>query len=257
MLFASVPERVLEYIDTKDSDKLDALAATIMNGVLPDLTPIPSAGIPIVENMTNYSFFLERPIVSRGQENLPPEAQYGAYTSETAKLVGKALGYSPSKIDNLIQGYAGGLGKYTTELLDVALKGSGISTPPPAPALDFENMPVLRAFTIRNPIGSSSESVNTVYKKYGQISVEMNYVTKLAKSGEEDKAVEYIKKHPEVINAPLLNDTITTFSAINKKVDEIRKSKDLTPREKKVLIDKLGQAQTDLAENVLEQMKIE
>lgn len=257
MLFASVPERVLEYMDTKNSDKLDALAATIMNGVLPDLTPIPSAGIPIVENMTNYSFFLERPIVSRGQENLPPEAQYGAYTSETAKIVGKALGYSPSKIDNLVQGYAGGLGNYATELLDIALKGTGIATPPPAPASDFENMPVLRAFTIRNPVGSSSESVNTVYKKYGQISVEMNYVTKLAKGGEEQKAIDYVKKHPEVINAPLLNDTITTFSAINKKIDEIRKSKDLTPREKKDLIDRLGQAQTDLAENVLEQLKSE
>jgi len=257
MLFASVPERVLEYIDTKNSDKLDALAATIMNGVLPDLNPIPSAGIPIVENMTNYSFFLKRPIVSRGQENLPPEAQYGAYTSETAKIVGTALDYSPSKIDNLIQGYAGGLGNYATELLDTALKGTGIATPPPAPASDFENMPVLRAFTIRNPVGSSSESVNTVYKKYGQISVEMNYVTKLAKSGEEQKAIDYVKKHKEVINAPLLNDTIETFSAINKKIDEIRRSKDLTPREKKDLIDRLGQAQTDLAKNVLEQLKSE
>jgi hypothetical protein len=257
ILFASVPERVLEYMDTKNPDKLNALMETVLTGMLPDMTPIPTAGIPLVENMTNYSFFLKRPIVSQGQENLPPEAQFGAYTSETAKLIGKALGYSPAKVDNLIQGYTGGLGNYTTQAVDVILKGTGIATPVPAPAKGFEDMPVIRAFTIRPPIGSSSESVNSVYTKYGKISTEMTYVTKLAKGGEEQKAIDYIKKHPEVVNAPLLNDTISTFSAINKKIDEVRKDKSLNPREKKDLIDKLGQAQTDLAENVLEQLKSE
>lgn len=257
MLFSSVPERTMEWLDTKDPEAFDDITKAVLTGMLPDMTPIPTAGIPIIENIANYSFFLDRPIVSRGQENLPPEKQAGTYTSETAKMIGETLNYSPSKIDNLIQGYFGGLGKYAVDGMDVILKGSGVATPPASPAKGLEDMPVLRAFMIRKPIGSNSESVNRVYRQYGELSSGISYLNKAIKDGETEEAKQYIREHPEIVNAAIIKETVNTFSDINKAVSQIRQSREISPEDKKVMIEKLGQLQTDLAAKVLEQIREE
>lgn len=253
VIFGSVPERVLEYIDTKDPKVFDDLKNAIASGATPGF--IPTGLLPILENITNYSFFMGRPIVSRGQEALPAEAQAGAYTSEVAKIIGTALSYSPSKIDNLIQGYTGGLGKYTVSALDDILKGTNIVSPPPSPSKNFEDTPVLKAFMIRNPVGTSSESVNRIYDMYGKTTAELNYVKKLVKEGDTDSAKSYVKKHPEVANAALINTVVSYYSDLNKTIDMIRKSKDMTPDQKRDKINKIQELQTDMAQRVLKQIQ--
>ena len=136
---------------------------------------------------------MDRPIVSRGKENLPPEAQYNAFTSELSKIIGEKINYSPAKIDNLAQGYTGGLGKYAISIMDKVLSGTGIKTPEPKEAMWSEDFPVIKAFMIRPPIGSSSESVNKIYNESVRISGEQSYVKKLYEQGEIKKATEFAK----------------------------------------------------------------
>jgi uncharacterized protein YwgA len=116
-------------------------------------------------------------------------------------------------------------------------------------------MPVLKAFMIRKPIGTGSESVNRVYNMYGKLSQDLTYVKKLAKDGEVEKAQAYVKKNPDVINATLINATVSTFSELNKTIDEVRKSRDITPKQKKEMVEKLQTAQTEIASKVLDQIK--
>lgn len=253
ILFGSVPERIMEYMDSKDPELFNQLGSDIATGFSPGF--IPTGLIPIIENITNYSFFLDRPIVGNAQQGLPPAQQAGTYTSETAKIIGQALNYSPAKIDNMIFGYSGGLGKYAVQGIDKILTGTKIATPPTPPASSLEDQPVIKAYMIRNPIGSGSESVNRVYTLYSQTSAELTYVKKLAESGQKDKAISYIKDHPEVVNAPALSTLVTLYSQINKASTQVRNNEDLTPEQKRTKIDQLDQMQTDMAEKMLDNIK--
>lgn len=253
VLFGSAPERALEFLDQHDPKVFDDLEKTIISGFTPGF--LPTGLIPIIENITNYSFFTERPIVSRGKENLPPEAQVGTYTSETARLIGQSLNYSPSKIDNLIQGYTGGLGKYAVTALDKIITGTNISSPPPPPAKEFEDLPVIKAFMIRKPVGTASESVNRVYDMYGKATAELNYVKLLVKLNDPLRAKTYIEAHPEVIQAPALNIIINSYSDMNKAIDGIRNSRNLTPQQKREKIDAVANLQTEIAQKYLSNLE--
>jgi len=253
MLFGSIPERILEVMETKDPYMFDELKNTIIGGFAPGY--IPTGLIPIIENTTNHNFFLDRPIISRGKENLPPEQQYGPYTTEVSKLLGEALGSSPAKIDNLIHGYSAGLGKYATQGLDTILKSAGITHEPPEPAKTLDQLPIIKAFMIREPIGSGSESVNRVYDMYKKTNAQMNYVKDLVKKGEQDKAKQYLQDHPDTVQAIILSATVSSFSEMNKAVDQIRESRDLTPQEKQKRIQQIGILQTNTARKVLDSLK--
>jgi hypothetical protein len=253
MIFGSAPERLLEYIEEKDPKVFKELQQSILDGFTPGY--LPTALLPIIENITNYSFFTGRSIVSRGQENLPAEAQAGTYTSEVAKIVGEALGYSPSKVDNLVQGYTGGLGKYTTQALDEILKGTGVRNAPVAPAKTLEDTPVLKAFMIRKPVGTNSESVNRVYEMYGETSKQLNMVKKLAKEGNIEEAKKYAKEHPEVVHANLLAGVVNSYSEMNKAIDAIRRTDKLSAEEKRDKIAQIAELQTEIAQKALAKIK--
>ena len=253
ILFGSVPERLMEIMDTKDPLMFDELKKTIINGFTPGF--LPTALIPIIENITNYSFFQDRPIVSRGKEGLPPEQQSGPYTTEVSKIIGEALNYSPAKIDNMIQGYGGGIGKYATQGIDSILKGSGVVQTVPEPAKTLDQLPVIKAFMVREPIGSGSESVNRIYNMYSTTNAQMTYVKQLVNGGETEKAKQYMIDHPDTVKAIILTATIDSFSQMNKAVDAVRESKDLTPQEKQKKIQQIGILQTNTAKKVLESLK--
>lgn len=252
MLFASVPERTMEFLEEKDPKAFEDISNAVIQGFLPDLMPIPTAGMPLIENLTNYSFFLGRTVVPRGVENLPLEAQSGEYTSEVAKILGKALNYSPSKIDNFVYGYSAGLGRYTVSGIDAILEGTGITHSPTKPAKTLEETPILKAFMVRKPIGTGSESVNRVYDIYAETSKQLNYIKKLAKEGNVDEATAYAKKHPEVVQAPLVTEVISSYSEMNKAIATIRKSDKLSAQEKRDMITKIEELQTQVAQKALD-----
>jgi hypothetical protein len=89
---------------------------------------------PVLENMTNYSFFTGRDLVGYNLRMQESNMQYNDNTSEIAKWLsntlydaGEAIGLSgdmtavsPIKIDNLVRGWFGSMGRdflYTTDML--------------------------------------------------------------------------------------------------------------------------------------------
>ena len=252
-IFGSVPERVLEFMDTQNPDMFKELQDNVLSGLTPGF--MPTFMLPFMENTANYSFFSERPIVSQGREKLPPEAQYNTFTTETSKIIGERIDYSPAKIDNLIQGYTGGLGKYALSILDKVLVGTGIITEPPPPAKALEDYPVIKAFMIRPPVGSSSESVNRLYSEYNRITGESKYAKELLESGQREKALEFIKSSPYIKYAKMLDSVVGTFSEFNTAIDQIRASKTMTPEQKRAKIYELDSVKTDIASRVLRQIK--
>jgi len=218
VIFGTTTEKVLEFMDKDKEGKLelDKLAVSIIKesmpisdvgGFLPVVARIP------VELMANEKFFYGRPIVSQGKEMLEPRYQYSPFTSETAKAIGKVFNISPAKIEHLITGYGAGMARYALELNDGILGEMGVLPKKPERPTDLSDIPVVKAFTIRDPRGFGSESVQNFYDTLEGIERFSATEKKLKQEGKGEERIKYIKSHE------------VEFIATQKKLDtEFRKA---------------------------------
>jgi len=116
IFFGSAIERALDKAYGQDPEAVKKWIGYAADGFTPNF--IPTAAGPIIEWMTNYSFFTKKPVVGMKEQRLPDTYQFNDYTSEAAKRLGKFTGTSPEKIDNTISGYFGSAGKFFVGLLD-------------------------------------------------------------------------------------------------------------------------------------------
>ena len=230
--------------------------------------PLPTAVVPIIEWMTNYNFFMGRSIVPASREKMPPELQYARWTSEVSKKLGELLKLPPAKIDNLINGWTGGLGRYATGILDGILKGTGISPDIPEPSPTLADRPVLKAFVVRNPYGSSGEAVDSFYKTLKKYEQGEKYLKEMLKLDEKKKFETYKAKHPELLffwdwegkdhysaSARYLRRVARDLSELGKKQDLIYKNKTMSSAEKRRLIDKIDLLKTEVSRRALDLLK--
>ncbi len=253
IIFGTVPEHILTWLDKNDPEALTSAAKTLMEASAPGY--IPTSLQPIIENVANYSFFRQRPIVSEGKQALPKELQAERYTSESAKEVGKLIKQSPAKIENLFVSYTGGLGKYALDASDKLLKTLGVISPPSEPSKTLADQPFIKAFVAREPIGSGSESVNKFYNFYDEANQTKAAVKGLAEQGKEQEAVNYLKSHPAGFYTKGLNKVAQTFSDLRKKRDAVLNSRELTPEQKKRAVDALDKIMTEIARQTVELVK--
>ena len=171
-LYGSLPERLMEYLATKDPKAFRDFGETIFEsftpiGGKPEGNLLPTFGKPIIENWGNENFFLERPIVPEGKKDLKAPYQYSRYTSESAKYLGQWMNWSPAKIENLIRGYSGGTGRYglqgTDALINAIKKAQGKPVAPKRPK-ELADYPLIRAFVGRSPTGPQAQSIQDFYK---------------------------------------------------------------------------------------------
>lgn len=149
VMFGSLPERALDYAYNKNPQSLKKWLEAAKDAFLPNLAP--TAIVPIIEWMSNYSFFRGRSIVPGRLEKMPDSMQYGPNTSNMAKDIGKMFNLSPMKIDNLIRGYGAGMATQSLNAWD-AVQGDR----------PMDN-PFKKAFTV-DPL-QSPQSVQDFYDK--------------------------------------------------------------------------------------------
>jgi len=226
MLFGTIPERILESIDNDDPEAIDQLAENLLSSQSPSITP--TILEPLLENWSNYDYFLERPIIPLSKTGLPAEAQFTAYTSEIAKILGKTINYSPAKIENLFIGYFGGLGKHSINTVDSILKGTGI-VDKIDPEMQTADKAIVKAFLIRRPIGSSSESVNRFYNKYKSYESREQLLKQYYTNNEMEKYYKYKEKNPELYikydfkRKTLYSEPARFYRKVASRISELRK----------------------------------
>lgn len=161
VLFGTSFERMLQYFDDAKNNRKSVGFKGFGDRVVDSLAPsfMPTAMIPVVEAMTNYSLFRQRNIIPQSQENLPAHLQYGANTSEVAKFVGDKINVSPYIVDNTIRGYGGGLAGLGLSGIDAATGAKENNA-----SKKWYEAPGLRGFTAA-PY-QSSNSVQRVYDDY-------------------------------------------------------------------------------------------
>lgn len=239
-IFGSLPERFFEYLDTKDPQAFDKFQDSLYNSLSPIAgDPIegllPTAIKPLIENETNWSFFRGRPIVSDTKKELIPSQQFSQYDTETAKILGAIFKVSPSKIENLTQGYFGGSGRYALQggdqLIKLFNKASGKEEKPKKPT-ELSDVPLVKGFVARNPL-ESPESLQKFYDHKTKISQLSKTYDLFKKNKEKEKAAKLKMDHPEIKFVDDFEEATKDISEINKKIDKVSQSKNFTDDEKR------------------------
>lgn len=220
VMFGTTAERILQYTDQtrRGQIQLDKLATNILKESMPisDIGgTIPTAFRPFIENITNYSFFRKRPIVPHGKQKLEPYLQHSAYTSEIAKKIGKALNVSPSKMENLLIGYTGGLGRHGLKLADIAMQEVTGKKPPKTPK-QLADYPAIGAFAIRNPDGFNSESVAKFYEIAERLDTYNATVKSMQKKQSTEDLLKYNRKHFQDYISSRKENKTSLYREINK-----------------------------------------
>lgn len=124
---------------------------------LPDM--IPTALLPIIEATANHSYFTGAPVVPKYQEKLPAYLQFGNETSSFAKFVGKVISVSPRKVEHVLFGYTGNMGKGLLGVYDTIVGNQSLNT-------NLNEAPVISGFTAI-PY-KQSKTVNDFYDKFDE-----------------------------------------------------------------------------------------
>lgn len=241
VLFGSVPERALEAFFGKNPNAFKHVGKSIKDAFLPNM--IPAFMAPTIEQFANRSTFTERPIIPKYLENVLPEYQYAPYTSETAKLLGKTLARipgmdkssfaSPMVIDNYVRAWTGGLGQYAVSAADKALRATGVAPTKVDPTLTPSDMPVIKAFAVRHP-SASAQSIQDFYETYEERKKALGTVKYLMKLGDKESA----QSTSEGRNLETAERVHKALGQQMKFARDVWLNKDITPEEKRTLIDR-------------------
>jgi lytic transglycosylase, catalytic len=235
VLFGTAFERMLQYFDDAKNNRKSVGFKGFGDRVIDSLAPsfMPTAMIPVVEAMTNYSLFRQRNIIPQSQENLPARLQYGANTSEVAKFVGDKINVSPYIVDNTIRGYGGGLAGLGLSAVD-AVSGAKENNA----SKKWYEAPGLRGFTVA-PY-QSSDSVQRVYDDYKEQEKLHNEFKLTGQRPEGYDAKEFAK----------LKNASDSLKNLNKASKAIINNDRMSGEQKREQLDKINMRKANIARSV-------
>ena len=235
VLFGTSFERMLQYFDDAKNNRKGVGFKGFGDRVMDSLAPsfMPTAMIPVVEAMTNYSLFRQRNIIPQSQENLPAHLQYGANTSEVAKFVGDKINVSPYIVDNTIRGYGGGLAGLGLSGID-AVSGAKENNA----SKKWYEAPGLRGFTAA-PY-QSSNSVQRVYDDYKEQEKLHNEFKLTGQRPEGYDAKEFAK----------LKNASDSLKGLNKASKAIINNERMSGEQKREQLDKINMRKANIARSV-------
>ena len=246
VVFKVIPERLARMMEG-DDEAFRGFGETVR-----DTIPVPttvhqalsfiSLLAPIAEVTANRTY-TGAPVVPMYQQNELPEDQFGPYTSEVAKLIARGAGRvgldetiigSPRKIDHLISGYTGSLGRYATQGIDAVLDAIGAVERIPRPASGLEDAPGTKAF-IGRPFGGTTASIERFYDRIDELTEQKKRAQKRG---------EYFEGEGELRRLEMLKRNI---SDITKQIRSITSDPNLSPEEKRDQIRRLEVVRNNLA----------
>ena len=251
-LYKVIPERIVEYYrrsgTPEEQSAMDALGGIVKAAMSAYGSPtaVPSAIRPILENMTNYSFFLQRELESASMQAKEPGQRFTSSTSELAKAIGDATNVSPIKLDNLFKGIFGMAGSTALLATDAILN-------PTRPDRPLYQMPFTNIF-LYDTIGGRAKT--EFYDLRERTAMATSTFNDMMKTNPE-KAGKYFEDHANLIAvAPMVNSSLQELNNLRRMRTMIEQGSDemmgLKGDERRKLIDELRQAENDSVQYVRE-----
>ena len=245
-IFKSIPERVVQYMKRSGTDEEQAITAALGSTVKAAFsaysspTAVPSFIRPVLENMTNYSFFLQRELESASMQRREPGFRSTSATSELAKALGETTNVSPIKIDNFLRGTFGMAGSTTLLMTDALLN-------PSRPDRPLYQMPFTSIFLYDTVGGRDKAEFYQLREKVGQADATFKDLLKT----DPAKAEKFLEANEALISAaPLINDTLRDLSkmrALRTMVEQgTEEMLGMTSAERRELIDEIRGSENEL-----------
>ena len=246
VVFGTGTEKFLDFWSEENPDDFKRFTSDFLWSNTKNVLPIPQAGLPIFETITNYKVFTDTPLVPYYMDkNLPSKYQYTMYTSETAKLISKGINSiigtdytkldNPIVIDNFIRAWTGGIGGYIVREVDKNLVKYGVVKDPIKPTDSLTRIPFIRAFDLRDP-SPQSEFIADFYREFDKINKKFKAISALEKRGDFDEAIK-LREEIKNKNELYLISVKDAIKELNSVIRNIYNTKEYTPDEKRELID--------------------
>jgi hypothetical protein len=243
-LFKTVPERIMAYTmkDDTGQDLMDSMRRGLLNTFA--FNPIPQIAKPLVEYSANYNFFTGRPIVGQGMEGLESQYQVGPNTTRTAEALGKSLGMSPMKLDQLISSYTGTMGMYAMSLIDSVLDTQSNS---PHASKRLEQLPIIKRFAV-DP--EARGNITQFYELKKSVDAAVQTQNLLLKSGKAEEFEAFMEENKGLL---AIKPYVANVEHSMKQMREMRKmvqGAEMSGDEKRDTLTALGQAENNLNANI-------
>jgi len=208
---------------------------------IPFPVPIPQILKPAIEAALGRSFYTGQSTLTRHEQTLLPEQQFRANTTALSKMIGKPLGLSPIVLDNLINGYTGGMGVAFAQAISQPFAPSKT---PEQTLQRLSDMPVIGGAFQPNDAGGIT---NTVYEKMLDIKkVEATFKDRLAK-GDAAGAKQLLQERGnEIALSQAADQYIATIGKLTQYRNAIVAS-NATPEQKRAAVDKIKQVEIRLS----------
>lgn len=261
--FKAIPERVVRYYKLQGTDEEKAAIEVVGNllkrGVDVFSSPNVTAQLlrPFVENITNYSWFLGRPLESQGQLALDPFQRFGTGTSDTAKEAAKKLEdlyqttgvelfrVSPIKIENAIRGILG-----TTAGVALAISDAFINpTRTDRPLHQMLAAQLTGASAVmKDPVGTRYlDEVYDLEKDVNRVNSTYNRMLER----EPENADEYLRKNVGLFSIrPAVSSLMKTIKELNDEAALVDRTTEISGAERRTLINQLRAQQNQIAQQV-------
>lgn len=245
-IFKSIPERVVQYMQRAGTPEEQAITQALGSVVKAAFsaysspTAIPSFIRPVVENMTNYSFFLQRELESASMQRREPGFRSTSTTSELAKALGETINVSPIKIDNFLRGTFGMAGSTTLLMTDALLN-------PSRPDRPLYQMPFGSIFLYDTVGGRDKVEFYQLREKVGQADSTFKDLLKT----DPAKAEKFLEANEALISAaPIINDTLRDLSQLRALRTMVEQGTEdmlgMTSKERRELIDEIRGSENEL-----------
>jgi hypothetical protein len=238
-MYKVIPERIVEYYrrqgTPEEQSAMDALSGVMKAAYSAYSSPttVPSYVRPILENMTNYSFFLQRELESASMQRLQPGQRFTSSTSELAKSIGEATNVSPIKIDNMLKGMFGMAGSTTLLATDAMLN-------PTRPDRPIYQMPFGSIFTYDTIGGRAKTEFYDLRERVSQADATYKEILK----HDPEKAMKFYEENaPLIAIAPQVNKSLKELSDLRRLRTAIERGTDdelgVDGKERRNMIDEL------------------
>lgn len=259
-LLGTLPERTFRFMTGRDTGKTFVQSMERMVTNTFQISVIPQAIQPGIEDWANKDSLTDNPIVSQSEQDLLPEAQYTPHTSPTIidvahampKLAPDAL-RSPARLEHLYRGYTATLGGYLLMMADGLQRATGSAPVAPASRYGHVALGALEGtFGLGNPATDPrNKYVQQVYDAQDEADRAAKTLSQYVKQGHVEDVRDLVKEERTALSyRATIRSVAAELGTMRKAEMAIYQSPTMSADDKRARLDKINAARQKMLDRI-------